>query len=175
MSDHDKKHRGVSYRLLFAIGKINLLIIAMYFCANAFALEENNSEGQSQYEEGIDTVTLAFGNDVNIEVEYADEPHERQLGLMYRRQMCEDCGMLFKFDSVRVASIWMKNTYIPLDLAYINAFGKIIDIKQLVPHDLTSVPSSMPVLYALEMNEGWFAANGIKEGDKVSLPASVKP
>jgi len=88
--------------------------------------------------------------------------------------MCEYFVILFKFDSVRIANIWMKNTYIPLDLAYINAFGKIIDIKQLEPHDLTSVPSSMPVLYALEMNQGWFNKNGIAEGDTVKLPSHIR-
>ncbi|WP_371195698.1 DUF192 domain-containing protein [Glaciecola sp. SC05] len=120
------------------------------------------------------TVALVFSNDVSIEVEFANDPQSRALGLMYRREMCENCGMLFKFDSVRIASIWMKNTYIPLDLAYINAFGKIIDIKQLVPHDLTSVASSMPVLYALEMNKGWFEKNGIATGDTVKLPSYIK-
>ena len=93
---------------------------------------------------------------------------------MYRREMCENCGMLFKFDSVKIASIWMKNTYIPLDLAYINAFGKIIDIRALQPHDLTSVSSSMPVLYALEMNQGWFEKNGLSTGDTVKLPSYIK-
>lgn len=100
-------------------------------------------------------------------VAYADEPRERQLGLMYRKKMCENCGMLFKFDSVRSASIWMKNTYIPLDLAYITERGEIVDIEQLAPHDLTSVKSSIPVLYALEMNQGWFANNNVKVGDTV--------
>lgn len=106
-------------------------------------------------------------NDKQIRVEYADSPEERQLGLMYRRQLCEDCGMLFKFDYPRIASIWMKNTFIPLDLAYIDANGKIIDIKGLQAHDLTSVKSSSLALYALEMNQGWFAKQDIQVGDRV--------
>jgi uncharacterized membrane protein (UPF0127 family) len=121
-----------------------------------------------------DTIELVFSNQRRIAVEFANDPQSRALGLMYRRQMCEDCGMLFKFDSVRIASIWMKNTYIPLDLAYINAFGKIVDIKQLKPHDLTSVPSSVPVLYALEMNQGWFEENGLSVGDKVTIPNYIR-
>ncbi|MFW8592549.1 DUF192 domain-containing protein [Glaciecola sp. 2405UD65-10] len=102
-----------------------------------------------------------------FKVAYADDALERQLGLMYRRKMCDDCGMLFKFDSVRIGSIWMKNTYIPLDLAYITEAGEIVDIKALTPHDLTPVKSSSPVLYALEMNQAWFAQQGIKVGDKI--------
>ena len=134
------------------------------------------SEAQLESEETAETnlVELVFSNDRKISVELANDPQSRALGLMYRRQMCEDCGMLFKFDSVRIASIWMKNTYIPLDLAYINAFGKIVDIKQLKPHDLTSVPSSVPVLYALEMNEGWFEKNDLSVGDKVIIPKYIR-
>jgi uncharacterized membrane protein (UPF0127 family) len=119
-------------------------------------------------------VELVFSNGREISVELANDPQSRALGLMYRREMCEDCGMLFKFDSVRIASIWMKNTYIPLDLAYINAFGKIVDIKQLKPHDLTSVPSSVPVLYALDMNKGWFEKNDLSVGDKVTIPNYIR-
>ncbi|MBT1451048.1 DUF192 domain-containing protein [Glaciecola sp. XM2] len=133
-----------------------------------------NVSADEKSEESEDLVSLKFENDVSIQVEFANDPQTRALGLMYRREMCDDCGMLFKFDSVRIASIWMKNTYIPLDLAYINAFGKIVDIKQLKPHDLTSVPSSVPVLYALEMNEGWFETNGISVGDKITLPNHIK-
>lgn len=104
-----------------------------------------------------------------LHLEYADSLEERALGLMYRRSLCEDCGMLFKFDSSRIGSIWMKNTFIPLDLAYISAEGKIVDIVQLQPHDLTPVRSSMLVLYALEMNKGWFAQQDIRVGDTVLL------
>jgi uncharacterized membrane protein (UPF0127 family) len=107
--------------------------------------------------------------DKTIVVEYADAPNERALGLMYRRQMCADCGMLFKFDQDQIGSIWMKNTYIPLDLAYIEEDGTITDIKQLAPFDLTPVKSSKPVRFALEMNLGWMAKHNIKVGQKVNV------
>ena len=68
----------------------------------------------------------------------------------------------------------MKNTFVPLDLAYITVDGSIVDIKQLQPHDLNSVVSSQEVLFALEMNQGWFAKNGIKVGDKISIEGRVK-
>lgn len=152
-----------------------MLITLLLFSAVSDSVAEPKEKPAAQATEvDKNTVHLRFSNDVSIEVEFADDPQSRALGLMYRREMCEDCGMFFKFDSVRIGSIWMKNTYIPLDLAYINAFGKIIDIKQLVPHDLTSVESSMPVLYALEMNQGWFEKNGISEGDKVKLPSHIR-
>jgi uncharacterized membrane protein (UPF0127 family) len=111
-------------------------------------------------------IPLVIG-DTEIYVEYADTPETRQLGLMYRRTLCEDCGMLFKFSGIQIGSIWMKNTYIGLDLAYIDSNGKVTDIKQLTAHDLTPVKSSAPVLYALEMNQGWFAKQDIQVGDIV--------
>jgi uncharacterized membrane protein (UPF0127 family) len=118
-------------------------------------------------------IDIEFHN-MALTVEFADSPDERALGLMHRKSLCEDCGMLFQFDSERIASIWMKNTFVPLDLAYITVDGTIVDIKQLEPHDLTSVRSSKPVLFALEMNQGWFANNNIKTGDKISIEGRVK-
>ena len=106
---------------------------------------------------------------MTISVDFADEQHERALGLMYKREMCEDCGMLFEFEGNQIGSIWMKNTYIPLDLAYIDEDGTIVDIFQLAPFDLTPVRSSKPVLYALEMNLGWMAKNNIKIGQKIKI------
>ncbi len=128
-----------------------------------------------------DLALLANDGNINIEfankslqVEFADSFEERALGLMYRKSLCEDCGMLFQFDDERIASIWMKNTFVALDLAYITVDGQIVDIKQLKPHDLASVKSSKQVLYALEMNQGWFAKNGVKVGDKISIEGRVK-
>jgi uncharacterized membrane protein (UPF0127 family) len=112
-------------------------------------------------------VSIKIG-DKALTIAYADDPQERQLGLMYRKKMCDDCGMLFKFERSKIAGIWMKNTYIPLDLAYITEEGKIVDIKALTPHDTVAVNSPVPVLYALEMNQGWFAKQNIRVGDTVS-------
>jgi uncharacterized membrane protein (UPF0127 family) len=151
------------------------VLFSLSIMVSQTVLADTNAEQNSQAsEDSQDLVSLVFSNDVEIAVEFANDPQSRALGLMYRRQMCKDCGMLFKFDSVRIATIWMKNTYIPLDLAYINAFGTIVDIKPLTPHDLTSVPSSVPVLYALEMNQGWFAQNGLSVGDTVKLPSHIR-
>lgn len=113
-------------------------------------------------------VSIQIG-EKTLNIAYADSPLERQLGLMYRKKMCDDCGMLFKFERSKIAGIWMKNTYIPLDLAYITKDGIIVDIKPLTPHDLVAVNSPEPVLYALEMNQGWFDKQNIRVGDKVDL------
>lgn len=155
-----------------AVCALLVSVLSLQAIAEQAKIQESRQEQSIRAD--IETVPLTFSNNVSIEVEFANDQQSRALGLMYRRELCEDCGMLFKFDSVRIANIWMKNTYIPLDLAYINAFGKIIDIKQLEPHDLTSVASSMPVLYALEMNQGWFQKNGLSTGDTVTFPSYIK-
>lgn len=119
--------------------------------------------------------SLTFGEivirvkDVSLTVEYADTFKLRNRGLMFRRILCAQCGMLFHFGSQRPAGMWMKNTFIPLDVAFIRQDGVITDIKAMEPHDLTSISSSEPVLYALEMNQGWFVKNGIKVGDILKI------
>jgi uncharacterized membrane protein (UPF0127 family) len=108
-------------------------------------------------------------------LEYANTFELRAQGLMHREKMCESCGMIFNFKQIKRAGMWMKNTLIPLDVAFIRADGKITDIKAMQPHDLTTIASSQPVLYAWEMNQGWFAKNAIKVGDTVVIPFNKKP
>lgn len=102
-------------------------------------------------------------------VEYAKSMRQRAQGLMFRKSLCDDCGMLFQFSPPKQASMWMKNTFVALDVAYIDSNGVITDIKPLQPHDLNAVAASTKVLYALEMNQGWFAQQGIKVGDSVTI------
>jgi hypothetical protein len=110
---------------------------------------------------------------IELNIEYADNYERRAQGLMFRKSLCGECGMFFRFGNPRIAGIWMKNTLVPLDVAFIRKDGVITDIKALTPHDLTSINSSEIVLYALEMNQGWFKKNGIAVGDKVIiLPSS---
>lgn len=108
-------------------------------------------------------------NQISLQVEYADTRELRNRGLMYRKSMCDDCGMLFNFQYEYPAGMWMKNTFIALDVAFIKANGEISDIKPMQPHDLTTVGASTNVLYALEMNQGWFAEHGIRIGDKLTI------
>lgn len=102
-------------------------------------------------------------------VDFAKSPRQRAQGLMFRKSLCSDCGMLFRFSPPKQASMWMKNTYIPLDVAFIDKKGTITDIKPLQPHDLTSVGASTKVVYALEMNQGWFARHDIQVGDHIVI------
>ncbi|MDO6695038.1 DUF192 domain-containing protein [Aliiglaciecola sp. 3_MG-2023] len=107
--------------------------------------------------------------EIALAVEYAHSFEQRATGLMHRKSLCDNCGMLFKYSRPRIAGMWMKNTFIPLDVAFIDDQGKITDIRGMQPHDLTSINSSTEVLYALEMNLGWFAKHNVNVGDIVEV------
>lgn len=123
---------------------------------------------QAQQEVQFDTASVTMGG-TTYEVEFAQTYTQRARGLMFRESLCQDCGMLFHFTPAKRAGMWMKNTVIPLDVAFIDDTGVITDIKPLQPRDLTSVGASTVVSYALEMNQGWFARHNIKEGDQIVI------
>ena len=102
-----------------------------------------------------------------LKLEIPTTPAEFQLGLMFRENLDENCGMLFVFNEEGEKSFHMKNTTIPLDIAFINKDGIIESIKELVPLRTGYVYSEADVLYALEVNKGWFAENNVKVGDKI--------
>jgi uncharacterized membrane protein (UPF0127 family) len=110
-----------------------------------------------------------------VTAEVADEPQERAMGLMFRKKLAPDRGMLFVMRAPEAAAFWMKNTTIPLSVAYINSSGTILEIHSLKPLDETPIPSVFAnVAYALEMEQGWFSKNGILAGDRIQgLPPSA--
>ncbi len=109
-----------------------------------------------------------------IQVEVAATEEQREQGLMYREKMPVNAGMLFVFGSPATQCMWMKNTPLPLSVAFIDAGGKIVNIEDMQPHTLDSHCSTrtVPVRYALEMNLGWFRQRNIKPGMNIgNLPA----
>lgn len=108
-----------------------------------------------------------------LHVEIANTPAQRQRGLMFRKSMPEDHGMLFIFPSDQLLSFWMKNTYIPLDIAYIAQDGTIEEIHHMTPLSLNPIQSDHYVRYALEVNGGAFKAMGIVVGDKAVFPPDL--
>ena len=104
----------------------------------------------------------------NIVAELASTPDQRQIGLMMRPQMGSNEGMLFVFESVTQQCFWMKNTLIPLAIAFLEDDGSIVNIDTMRPQTLDQHCSTKPVRYALEMNEGWFAKRGIRPGHKLT-------
>ncbi len=102
-----------------------------------------------------------------VAVEVADEPEERGRGLMFRTYLPDSAGMLFIFDEEKPHPFWMKNTLIPLAIAFVGADSIITDIEWMKPGDLSPHAPSKPILYAIELNRGWFTARGIRPGAKV--------
>jgi len=102
-----------------------------------------------------------------IRAEVVSEPGTRAEGLMYRKSMAQNAGMLFIFDEAAVHCMWMKNTLIPLSVAFIDDRGAIVNIADMEPQTEASHCAAQPVRYALEMNRGWFAARGIKPGSRI--------
>jgi len=105
-----------------------------------------------------------------VKAEIAQSQEERNKGLMFRKKLPDGEGMLFVFDYDHILSFWMKNTYIPLSIAFIGHDGKIIDIKDMYPHNTSSVISSRSARYALEVPQGWFSRAGVRVGDTVVVP-----
>jgi len=106
---------------------------------------------------------------LSIRAELARSVEERQQGLMHRKKLADGAGMLFIFDRDQVLSFWMKNTYVPLSIAFIAADGRIVEIKDMQPLDLNTVSSSRSVRYALEVPQGWFGRANINPGDRLVL------
>jgi len=102
-----------------------------------------------------------------IRVEVAKTPEERARGLMWRKHLGRDEGMLFIFENEDYHGFWMKDTLIPLSIAFIDKEGRIVKIAEMKPLTLESHTPPKPVLYSLEMNKGWFSTQGIKVGDIV--------
>ena len=117
----------------------------------------------------LDTVTLHAGM-YNIDAEVATTPLQTQTGLMFRREMAPHAGMLFVFDSAQPRCFWMKNTLLPLSIAFIADDGRIVNLADKQPETENSHCSAEAVRYALEMNQGWFAKRGIKAGFKLKGP-----
>lgn len=106
----------------------------------------------------------------SFEIEVASSSHETSLGLMYRKSMPENRGMLFIFDREEERSFWMVNTYIALDIIYLNSKKQIVSIvKNATPLTETSRPSNAPAQYALEINAGVSDKFGLKVGDVVDF------
>jgi uncharacterized protein len=110
--------------------------------------------------------------EVRVRVEIADNASEIARGLMYRTALAEDRGMLFIFEGEQTLSFTMKNTLIPLSIAFIDSEGRIVDIQDMKPldDDPPSYVSAKPAQYALEVNQGFFEEQGVEVGDRAELP-----
>ena len=149
---------------------IVLIAVAIFFIVNNFII---NNEPEVKYytfkKEGELTFTDSLGNaKIKIDLEIADNEYERQLGLMNRKSMEENQGMLFIFQYERMQSFWMRNTLIPLDMMFVNKDNKIITIhKNTKTLSAQSYPSTGPAIYVVEVIGGFTDKYKIVVGDKI--------
>lgn len=118
-------------------------------------------------------VLTVEGHKVTVEVAHT-EPARTQ-GLMHRRMLPEQRGMLFVFDRIDRHAMWMMNTYVPLSVAFLDARGVIINIADMAPHTTNAHGAAQPAKYALEVNQGWFRKRGIGPGARVEGIENAPP
>jgi uncharacterized membrane protein (UPF0127 family) len=116
--------------------------------------------------QNLAAVTLKVGMH-NIRAQLAITPQQRQIGLMHRREMPSHEGMLFVFDAPAQQCFWMRNTLLPLTIAFLADDGTVVNLADMKPQSDESHCSAEPVRYALEMNQGWFAKRGVKPGTRI--------
>jgi uncharacterized membrane protein (UPF0127 family) len=109
------------------------------------------------------------GETITVNAELARTGEEQRVGLMFRKKLADGEGMLFIYERDQILSFWMKDTLIPLSIAFISHDGRIIEIRDMQPQSLQSVKSSRSVRYALEAPQGWFTRAGIAPGCTVQI------
>lgn len=153
---------GVSDGLIFASMRVPrkwLGLFAALFLASSLFADEPQAK--------LSTIPLTIGGKT-LTTEVADEEPEREKGMMFRREMADGTAMLFVFDAPQPAAFWMKNTLVPLSVAYVNSAGLILEIHDLQPKDERPVKSQFETIaYAIEVPQGWFAKNNILPGSRV--------
>ena len=181
---HQKRSRPINFKQTLMVGLMLLAAVAFIFSSLPSGLftgnkttktsstqgTSSNSKSATAFnKEGSLTFQKAAGEAIRtIDIEFSKTKAERDLGLMHRRFMPEDSGMLFYMDTQKEQSFWMKNTYISLDIIYINEAKEIVSIAtQTTPLSETPVPSNAPAKYVLEVIAGYCAMHGIAVGDKV--------
>lgn len=135
---------------------------------------QGSASGASSLAAGTVRIEASGGESVEVEVEIADDTEEMARGLMGRTALAEDAGMLFVYPNERELSFWMKDTLIPLSIAFMDDGGRIVDIQDMKALDDAPphYTSAEPARYALEVNKGFFDERGVEVGDRARLPAS---
>jgi uncharacterized membrane protein (UPF0127 family) len=137
--------------------------------ALALSLSAGSAWAQNAPQPKLDSITLSAGMH-NIRAEVARTPLQTQTGMMWRSEMAAHEGMLFVFDGLERRCFWMKNTLLPLSIAFIADDGRVVNLADMQPRSEQSHCSAEPVRFALEMNQGWFAKRAIVPGFKLKGP-----
>ena len=148
--------------------------LALAACALLAAPMPASAQSPDGKPQSLPITTLKVGPHA-VAAEVASTPDQRSLGLRYRFSLPADHGMLFVFPEPQPLAFWMRNTYIPLSIAFIDAEGRILNVVEMAPRSDATHPSRGDALYALEMRKGWFAERGVAPGARVTgLPPAAK-
>lgn len=159
MTDPHPRSATISRRRILQFG------VAALMCGNASARAQ-----LAQFPKSELTIETAKGPH-KFAVEVATTPEQMEQGLMFRKSLAPDAGMIFDFKTPQPAMMWMKNTLIPLDMLFVDAQGRIVNIhERAVPGSLETIGSAAPVRAVIELNGGTAARLGIKPGDRVVYP-----
>lgn len=149
------------------LSRVWAVLCGMVFLASVAVSQPVSAQPQPTLPQSDLVIQTAKG-DQRFRVELADNDMTRARGMMFRTGMAPDAGMLFDFKQEQMASFWMRNTLLPLDMLFIKADGTILNIHQrAIPHDETGINSAGPVRAVLELNGGTASRLGIKPGDRV--------
>jgi uncharacterized membrane protein (UPF0127 family) len=152
-------------------------LAALALLAAACAGDDGGSDSNPTTD-GATRVTITLvdesGRTAGLTVEVARTAEERARGLMGREELAEDAGVLFVYESDSAASFWMKDTLIPLSIAFIAADGTVLELRDMEPLSRELHRPGQPYRYALEVNRGWFERHGLGAGDRVEIPETAK-
>jgi uncharacterized membrane protein (UPF0127 family) len=153
-------NKAIFHHRVFLITSVFFLLLLPFFAGC-----ENQTKKLSTQEL---TIIKADNSSINLIAEIAKTDEERAQGFMYRKEVKAGEGMLFVFDRDQIMNFWMKNTFVPLSIAYISSDGIILEIHDLTPHREAPVSSSRSARYALEVPQGWFETENVQIGDRLS-------
>ena len=137
-----------------------IVLLALFASLTASALAQ-------QAQTDLQRVKLSAGM-YQIDAQVAQTPEQRQIGLMFRKEMPQTEGMIFVFEQPATQCFWMRNTLLPLTAAFVADDGRIVNLADMKPQTDDSHCSEEPVRFVLEMNQGWFAKRGLKPGSKLA-------
>lgn len=147
--------------------------IAWLLLAAVLGCEQPSATQEGPAPQSLPATRMTIGSK-QYTLEIADEEEEQRIGLMHRDSMPADHGMIFVFPREEPRSFWMRNTRIPLDIIYLDRNGTVVSMHRMEPFDLRGTPSDRPAKYAIELNAGEVAANGVRRGDVLNIPLDAR-
>jgi uncharacterized membrane protein (UPF0127 family) len=167
------QNQNAKSRSAMSIFKVFSRLLKPWVLLIACSLPAFNVLAQGTPQTQLPRITLNAGMHL-IQVQVAQDSEQRQIGLMWRKEMPQNEGMLFVFEQAGVQCFWMRNTLLPLTAAFVTDDGTIVNLADMKPQSDDSHCSKKPVRFVLEMNQGWFTKRNIQAGFKLTGPSFSK-